>query len=348
MNNMNNMNNIYNKSLNIKNQQDLLEQQELINKEMIKQTNNYKYKKYLLISSVGDESYHKECEWNYQDKNYDFFLVYYEPHKNVKKSYYKKNSDFYLHLYGKKMKHYYHVFQLDLIAKYDYIFVLDNDNKISGKDISRLFTLATKLNANLLAPSAKIQNTNHEDIISIVKFYYENYKNVKGNFWKLEKILPVNLINTYNEILKYSCWVQMLQLGPIKDKYIKCTNFVEDGRCIMKRQILDKFRVNLNLMKQFNSGIVFDSVVANYSNFNKIFICDYIYYEHMVPYRNKEEDWKEAKRLLNYIVKYKIFKRKFIELWPNVIKIKIFNLKDYNKHKNDCDYLDHYMNLIKE
>ena len=28
----------------------------------------------------------------------------------------------------------------------------------------------------------------------------------------------------------------------------------------------------LNLMKQFNSGIVFDSVVANYSNFNKIFI----------------------------------------------------------------------------
>ena len=140
----------------------------------------------------------------------------------------------------------------------------------------------------------------------------------------------------------------MLQLGPIKDKYIKCTNLIENGVCMIKRQILDKFRVNLNLMKQFNSGIVFDSIVANYSNFNKIFICDYIYYQHMIPYRNKEEDWKEAKRLLNYIVKYKIFKRKFIELWPNVIKIKIFNLKDYNKHKNDCDYLDHYMNIIKE
>lgn len=334
------MNNIYNKSLDLTNQQDL------INNEILRQTHKHKYKKYLLISSVGKRSFHQKCEWNYKGKNYDLFLVYYEPDEKVEEFYYEKNSDFYLHLYGKKMTHYYHIFQLNLISYYDYIFILDNDNKISGKDISKLFKLATKLNVNLLAPSIKIQNTDHNDVIKVIKFYYKNFKKINGDFWNLEKYLPINLISTYTKIIKYSYWPQMLQISPLKDKYIKCTNLVEDGRYIIKRQILDKFRKNLDLMKQFKSGIMFDSLLANLSNFNKIFICDYIYYQHMESYKNKEDEKKEGKNIVRYINKHRILNRRFTELWPNVIQMKMFKLKDYHKHKSSCDYLDFYMKTI--
>jgi|SaaInlStandDraft_2_1057019.scaffolds.fasta_scaffold284826_1 hypothetical protein len=91
-------------------------------------------------------------------------------------------------------------------------------------------------------------------------------------------------------------------------------------------------------MKQFKSGITFDVLLANFYDFNKIFICDYISYYHMEPYKNKNEEHDEAKKIVKYINHHRIFKRKFTELWPKVITMKIFKLKDYNKHKKECKF----------
>ena len=341
------MNKIYDSSINNnKSNTHLINLQELINKEILKQTKNHKYKKYLLISSVGKRSLHHQCQWNYSGKNYDLFLVYYEPDVKMDEEDYKNNSDFYLHLYGKKMMHYYYLFQLNMISYYDYVFILDNDNYIIGKDISKLFKLATKLDANLLSPSIKIQNVNHKIVKKIIQYYYKNFEKVNGNFWNLSNFLPFELVSTYQKMLKYTYWPQMVQISPEKDKYIKCTNLVEDGRYIIKRNILDKYRKNINLMKQFESGITFDALLANLSDFNKIFICDYISYYHMEPYKNKTIEHLEAKKIVKYINDHKIIKRRFTELWPKVIRMKMFKLKDYNKHKKECNYLNFYMNTI--
>tara|TARA_B110000967_G_C18869439_1_gene554561 strand:- start:724 stop:1725 length:1002 start_codon:yes stop_codon:yes gene_type:complete len=333
------MNKIYDESMNMnKSNTKLINLQKLINKEILTQTHKHKYKKYLLISSVGKKSQHQLCDWNYSGKNYDLFLVYYEPDEKVDDEYFKINSDFYLHLYGKKMTHYYHIFQLNLISYYDYVFILDNDNKISGIDISKLFNLATRLDANILAPSIRIKNTDHKIVKKVITFYYKNIEMVNGNFWKLEKYLPTNLIKTYKTILEYTYWAQMVQISPLKDKYIKCTNFVEDGRYIIKRQILDKYRKNIDLMKRFKSGVMFDQLLCKFSEFKKIFICDYIYYIHMDPYKNKEEEQIEGNEIIKYVNKHKIFKNNFVELWPKIIRMKMFKLKDYHHKKKECKF----------
>ena len=99
-------------------------------------------------------------------------------------------------------------------------------------------------------------------------------------------------------------------------------------------------------MKQFKSGITFDVLLANFYDFNKIFICDYISYYHMQPYKNKTIEHHEAKKIVKYINDHKILKRRFTELWPKVIRMRMFKLKYYNKHKKECNYLNFYMNTI--
>jgi len=336
------MNYIYNRSFH----SNIDKLQDLINEEIELQKDNHISKKYLLLSSVGKHSYHQVCKWNYPSKNYDLFLIYYEPDEKKDELYYKQNSDFYLHLYGKKMIHYYYIFQLNLINKYDYIFILDNDNKISGTDISKLFRLATKLNANLLAPSIRIPDISHKNVMKVVKFYYNNFDKVNGNFWQLDKYLPNNLVRFWKHITKYTFWVHTIQTAPLNKRYIKCTNLVEDGRYIINRKILDKFRKNTDLMKQFKSGIMFDQLLAQFSNFKNIFICDFIYYQHMVPYANKKTERLESKEIVKYINKHDILKRQFIDIWPKKIIVKVFELTKYDHNKTPCDFLDYYINHI--
>ena len=136
--------------------------------------------------------------WYYKERNYDLFLVFYD------KEYFSDQSDYSIHMKGYKMEHYYFIFQLDLINQYDYIFILDNDNKISGVDISKLFLLSSKLNANLLAPSIKIPNIDPKKVQLLVDYYYSNYKKLKGRFWEIEKYLPKNLKKIYNNVIKYT------------------------------------------------------------------------------------------------------------------------------------------------
>ena len=117
----------------------------------------------------------------------------------------------------------------------------------------------------------------------------------------------------------------MIQEKNINDKYIKEVNLVEDGRTIIKTSLIKKFSKNLEFMKLFHSGILFDSVLANYSNFEKIFIIDYIYYIHSVPYKDKDKEIKESKTIINYINKNNIINN-FQIIWPDLIKVKYIKL----------------------
>ena len=68
-------------------------------------------------------------------------------------------------------------------------------------------------------------------------------------------------------------------------------------------------------MKLFKSGILFDHLLANYSNFKKIYIVDFINYIHLDPYKNKDKEYIESKIIEKYIKKNNInFKKVYYDL----------------------------------
>tara|TARA_B100001093_G_C26749619_1_gene980504 strand:- start:559 stop:957 length:399 start_codon:yes stop_codon:yes gene_type:complete len=115
--------------------------------------------------------------------------------------------------------------------------------------------------------------------------------------------LPHDLIKTYDQCRKYSAWIHMIQRFNKKDKIIKKVNIVEDGRTIIKTNLILKFRKDKKFMKLFDSGIIFDHVLANLYNFSRIYVVDYITYIHRDPYNDKENEKIEGKKIINYIKK---------------------------------------------
>jgi hypothetical protein len=278
--------------------------------------NNKNKKKYLLISSVGNNSVHKECKWNYINKGYDILYIYYQDFSN-------KESEYYLRMRGKKLSQYYYIFQHNILNYYDYIFILDNDNFIKGTSINELFILANKLKCNILGPSIRIRDINHKEVLKLL-IYYNNMEKKNKNFWFIKDKLPNRLLEIYNHVIKYSYWPHMIQRYDIKKKYIRQTNLVEDGRSIINTKLIKEFRKDLQFMKLFKSGIMFDQILANLCNFKKIYIVDYIYYIHLDPYKDKENEHNEQNVIKKYIKKNNI---NFINVYPDLIIDKKFILE---------------------
>ena len=278
--------------------------------------NNKNKKKYLLISSVGNNSVHKDCKWNYINKSYDILFSYYQDFTD-------KESEYYLRMRGKKLSQYYYIFQHKLLDYYNYIFILDNDNFIKGESINKLFILADELKCNILGPSIRIRDIDHKKVLKLL-IYYNNMKKKDKNFWFIKNKLPNHLLEIYNHVIKYSYWPHMIQRYDIKKKYIRQTNLVEDGRSIINTKLIKEFRIDLKFMKLFKSGIMFDQILANLCKFKKIYVVDYIYYIHLDPYKDKENEYNEEKIIKEYIKKNNI---KFINIYPDLIIDKKFILE---------------------
>ena len=73
---------------------------------------NNKKRKYLLLSSVGNNSLHQSNKWFYPERNYDLFLVHYQEPENTDKSI---ESDYYLYFKGNKMIHYFFLLLHDVL-----------------------------------------------------------------------------------------------------------------------------------------------------------------------------------------------------------------------------------------
>lgn len=111
-------------------------------------------KKYLVISTVGDESLHHE--WVDGDPNFDLILLYYGNNDNIAKEYTKQT----LHVYAAKGEKYHLLKSLilslpELISKYKYIWLPDNDVSISTENINKMFEIADRYNLCLAQPAMK-------------------------------------------------------------------------------------------------------------------------------------------------------------------------------------------------
>jgi len=111
-------------------------------------------KKYLVISSVGDESCHKE--WVLGDAEFDLFLIYYGSNDFIFNSY-KNDAIMVINKKGEKLDLVKNLINenQDFIFGYDYIWLPDDDISISTEDINRLFTLSDSYNLKLSQASVK-------------------------------------------------------------------------------------------------------------------------------------------------------------------------------------------------
>ena len=144
----------------------------------------------------------------------------------------------------------------------------------------------------------------------------------------MKKDLPTELIPVYEQCRKYSAWIHMIQRYKIQEKIIKKVNIVEDGRSIINTSLILKFRKNKQFMKLFESGVIFDHVLANLSNFSNIYVVDYIFYIHRDPYKDKVRENFEGKKIIKYIKRNNTIKN-FKQIWPDMVREKIYN--DNNK-----------------
>ena len=102
--------------------------------------------KNLVITISGDSSTHSQFLTT--DRNFDLFVVYYGDKNNA----YESDGDYYERLKGTKFNI---VSKLDkdIIRRYEYVFVPDDDLVINSDKVSELFDLASEYKFDLCQPS---------------------------------------------------------------------------------------------------------------------------------------------------------------------------------------------------
>ncbi len=158
--------------------------------------------KYLVISSIGDESLHPE--WVKDQPNFDLVLLYYGNNENIAQSYLYYTP----HVYTAKGEKY-HLLKsfiqsnLDFISNYKYIWFPDDDVSISTKNINRLFETATQYQLSICQPAME-GYVSHEITkpVSNNLLRYTNFVEVLAPLFNLESLLKV--YETFD--LNYSSW----------------------------------------------------------------------------------------------------------------------------------------------
>ena len=159
-------------------------------------------KKYLVISTIGDESLHSE--WIQNDPNFDLVLLYYGNKKEIAKEYTKQTPYVYM-AKGEK----YHLLksfilsEQEFISQYSYIWLPDNDVSISTEDINKMFLLAEQYKL-LLAQPAMIGHVSHRITLpqpnTLLRF--TNFVEVLAPLMSLDTLMLVK--DTFDE--NYSGW----------------------------------------------------------------------------------------------------------------------------------------------
>jgi hypothetical protein len=159
-------------------------------------------KKYLVISTVGDESLHSE--WIQDNPIFDLVLIYYGSNENIAKMYSKQTPHVYM-AKGEK----YHLLKsfilssLEFISQYSYIWLPDNDVSIPTEKINRLFQIADTYNLSICQPSMR-GYVSHAITIPLPNtlLRYTNFVEILAPLMDLKTLLYLK--DTFDE--NYSGW----------------------------------------------------------------------------------------------------------------------------------------------
>jgi hypothetical protein len=158
--------------------------------------------KHLIISPLGDKSICKE--WLKGDTNFDIVFLYYGDNLTTPEDYLKYTP----HVYAAKGTKFSLIKafiqdNLELISQYSYIWLPDDDVRISTEEINRLFKLAKEWDLNICQPSMD-GYVSHE-ITKPIKdnlLRYTNFVEVLAPMFNLDSLLKV--YETFDE--NYSSW----------------------------------------------------------------------------------------------------------------------------------------------
>jgi hypothetical protein len=175
-------------------------------------------KKYLVISTVGDESLHHE--WIQDTPDFDLVLLYYGNKEEVALEYSKQTP----YVYAAKGEKYHLLKSLinsspEFISQYSYIWMPDNDVSISTEEINKMFSIADKYNLSLCQPAMR-GFASH--LITLPKtgnlLRYTSFVEVLAPLMNLETLMLLK--DTFDE--NYSGWgydfLWPYMLGYPKDK----------------------------------------------------------------------------------------------------------------------------------
>lgn len=159
-------------------------------------------KKYLVISTVGDESLHPE--WISGTPNFDLVLLYYGDDEKIA----ELNIQYTPYVYAAKGEKY-HLLKsfiqsnLDFISNYEYIWFPDDDVSISTQNINKLFKIAAQYQLSISQPAME-GYISHEITkpISNSLLRYTNFVEVLAPLFDKKTLFKV--YDTFN--LNYSSW----------------------------------------------------------------------------------------------------------------------------------------------
>jgi hypothetical protein len=159
-------------------------------------------KKYLVISTVGNDSLHSE--WIQDNPNFDLVLLYYGNKEEIVKEYTKQTP----YVYAAKGEKYhllksFILSEPEFVSQYSYIWLPDNDVSISTQSINKMFLLAEKYNL-LLAQPAMIGYVSHQITLPQPEnlLRYTNFVEVLAPLMSLDTLTLVK--DTFDE--NYSGW----------------------------------------------------------------------------------------------------------------------------------------------
>jgi hypothetical protein len=158
--------------------------------------------KYLIISTIGDESLHPE--WVKEKTNFDLVLLYYGNDESVAES----NLQYTPYVYMAKGEKY-HLLKsfiesnIEFISNYTHIWIPDNDVSISTENINKLFEISNQLKLSICQPAME-GYVSHEITkpVSNSVLRYTNFVEVLAPLFDLESLLKI--YKTFD--LNYSSW----------------------------------------------------------------------------------------------------------------------------------------------
>jgi len=158
--------------------------------------------KNLVFTSCGDRNLFFD-RWIKDYRNYDLAVVHYGNKKELF-DLYKSVSVFCESRKASKFQNfsYFYKYYNGIFSNYDYIFILDDDIKISSEDINKMFDIAKEKNLSICQPSfSKNSKISHNITknISDVRLTYTNFVEVNCPLFNKQSI--VNLMDVYDDSL---------------------------------------------------------------------------------------------------------------------------------------------------
>lgn len=109
--------------------------------------------KFIIVSSIGDNSNKAYKSWFDGKTNYDICLIYYGNDKSVEDDI-KKHCDFFFKRKGSKCNNIQAIFELhDIFHSYKYFWLTDDDISLDVHQIHKMFHLCTKYEIDVASPS---------------------------------------------------------------------------------------------------------------------------------------------------------------------------------------------------